>query len=73
MIGFDDFDLASLLAVPLTAVRQPAAELGRSAARLLLDWIRFGSDAEYLSQRVILPTELVIRQSCGCEPPPKLV
>jgi LacI family transcriptional regulator len=73
MIGFDDFDLASLLAVPLTAVRQPAAELGRSAARLLLDWIRFGSDAEYLSPRVILPTELVIRQSCGCEPPPKLV
>jgi LacI family transcriptional regulator len=73
MIGFDDFDLASLLAVPLTAVRQPAAELGRSAARLLLDWIRFGSHAEYLSPRVILPTELVIRQSCGCEPPPKLV
>jgi LacI family transcriptional regulator len=73
MIGFDDFDLASLLAVPLTAVRQPAAELGRSAARLLLDWIRFGLHAEYLSPRVILPTELVIRQSCGCEPPPKLV
>jgi LacI family transcriptional regulator len=72
MIGFDDFDLASLLAVPLTAVRQPAAELGRSAARLLLDWIRFGSHAEHLSPRVILPTELVIRQSCGCEPPPKL-
>ncbi len=72
IIGFDDLDLASLLAVPLTAVRQPVAELGRSAARLLLDWIRFGSRAEYLSPRVILPTELVIRQSCGCEPPPKL-
>jgi LacI family transcriptional regulator len=73
IIGFDDLDLASLLAVPLTAVRQPVAELGRSAARLLLDWIRFGSRAEYLSPRVILPTELVIRQSCGCEPPPKQV
>jgi LacI family transcriptional regulator len=72
IIGFDDFDLASLLAVPLTAVRQPAAELGRSAARLLLDWIRSGSQAEYLSPRVLLPTELVIRQSCGCEPPPKI-
>lgn len=72
IIGFDDFDLASLLAVPLTAVRQPAAELGRSAARLLLDWIRFGSHGEYLSPRVILPTELIIRQSCGCRPPPKI-
>ena len=73
IIGFDDLDLASLLAVPLTAVRQPVAELGRSAARLLLDWIRFGPGTEYLSPRVILPTELVIRQSCGCEPPPKQV
>jgi LacI family transcriptional regulator len=72
IIGFDDFDLASLLAVPLTAVRQPAAELGRSAARLLLDWIRSGPHAEYLSPRVLLPTELVIRQSCGCEPPAKI-
>ena len=72
IIGFDDFDLASLLAVPLTAVRQPAAELGRSAARLLLDWIWSGSQAGYLSPRVLLPTELVIRQSCGCEPPPKI-
>jgi len=72
IIGFDDFDLASLLAVPLTAVRQPAAELGRSAARLLLDWIRLGAHAEYLSPRVVLPTELIIRQSCGCESPPKI-
>ena len=37
IIGFDDFELASLLAVPLTAVRQPAAELGRSATRMLLE------------------------------------
>jgi LacI family transcriptional regulator len=72
IIGFDDFDLASLLAVPLTAVRQPAAELGRSAARLLLEWIRSGSQADYLSPRVLLPTELVIRRSCGCEPPPRI-
>jgi LacI family transcriptional regulator len=72
IIGFGDFDLAPLLAVPLTAVRQPAAELGRSATRLLLDWIRSGSHAEHLSPRVLLPTELVIRQSCGCEPPPRI-
>jgi len=73
IVGFDDFDLAPLLAVPLTAVRQPAAQLGRSATRLLLEWIRRapGSDLRSLHARVVLPTELVIRRSCGCEPIPR--
>ena len=69
IIGFDDFELAPLLAVPLTAVRQPAAELGRSATRLLLEWVRSrASDARSVHARIVLPTELVIRRSCGCEP-----
>jgi LacI family transcriptional regulator len=68
IVGFDDFELAALLSVPLTAVRQPAAEVGRSATRLLLDWIRSRSpDLRALNQRILLPTELVIRRSCGCE------
>ncbi|MGA7916514.1 MAG: LacI family DNA-binding transcriptional regulator [Candidatus Acidiferrales bacterium] len=68
IIGFDDFEMAGLLSVPLTAVRQPAAELGRSATRMLLDWIRSGSpDLRAVNQRILLPTELVIRRSCGCE------
>jgi LacI family transcriptional regulator len=71
IIGFDDFDLAPLLAVPVTAVRQPAAQLGQSATRVLLDWIRRprGSDASSLQAQIILPTELIIRRSCGCQPP----
>jgi LacI family transcriptional regulator len=67
IIGFDDFEAAPLLAVPLTAVRQPAAELGRSATRLLLDWIRSRSlDTRPVHSRIVLPTELVLRRSCGC-------
>jgi LacI family transcriptional regulator len=67
IIGFDDFEAAPLLAVPLTAVRQPAAELGRSATRLLLDWIRSRSlDSRPVHSRIVLPTELVLRRSCGC-------
>ena len=74
LIGFDDLELASLLAVPLTAVRQPAAELGRSAARLLLDWARAGATEQHaVNPRITLPTELVIRRSCGCEPPRKIL
>lgn len=74
IIGFDDFELAPLLAVPITTVRQPAAQLGQSATHLLLDWIRRsrGPDARSLQTRVILPTELIIRRSCGCEPVPRV-
>ena len=69
IVGFDDFELAPLLAVPLTAVRQPAAQLGQSATRILLDWIHraAGQDTRSLHAHVVLPTELVIRRSCGCE------
>ena len=73
IIGFDDFELAPLLAVPLTAVRQPAAELGRSGTRMLLQWIRSGaSGARSVSLQVVLPTELIIRRSCGCGPERKI-
>ena len=37
IVGFDDIDFAAAAAVPLTSVRQPRQELGRTAARLLLD------------------------------------
>ncbi|HTR66294.1 MAG TPA: LacI family DNA-binding transcriptional regulator [Terriglobales bacterium] len=68
IIGFDDFELAPLLAVPLTAVRQPAAELGRSATRLLLERVHsHPADLRPARTRIVLPTELVIRRSCGCE------
>lgn len=68
IIGFDDFELAPLLAVPLTAVRQPAAELGRSATRLLLERVRsHPADMRPARTRIVLPTELVIRRSCGCK------
>jgi LacI family transcriptional regulator len=68
LVGFDDFELAPLLAVPLTAVRQPAAQLGQSATRILLDWIQGSpSETRSLHAHVVLPTELIIRRSCGCE------
>lgn len=73
VVGFDDFDLGELLAVPLTAVRQPAAELGRSATRLLLEMIHTGTTgADGTGSRIVLPTELIIRRSCGCAAPPRI-
>jgi LacI family transcriptional regulator len=72
MIGFDDLELAPLLDTPLTAVRQPALELGRSAARMLFDMIRHAGDVgmgETPERRIVLPTELILRASCGCNHP----
>lgn len=67
IIGFDDFEMAPLLRVPLTAIRQPAAEMGRTAAELLLEWLRNRhQNRGMLSRRILLPTELIIRRSCGC-------
>ena len=59
--GFDDIPAARQSSVPLTTVRQPVAELGRRAVGLLLRRIE-GAERE----RVVLPTELVTRGSCGC-------
>ena len=56
LAGFDDIPAAA--EVGLTTVRQPIAERGRIAGRMLLD-------PEYTERRVVLPTELVVRSSTG--------
>jgi LacI family transcriptional regulator len=58
VVGFDDVELAELLTRPPTTVSYDAADLGRQAAGLLAG--RLEGDARP-PQRVILPTELVVR------------
>ncbi len=48
---------------PLTTLSLPVVEAGRVAARLLIDWLKFGKPAQ--SQQVLLDFELIIRASCG--------
>ncbi len=59
LAGFDDFELAGLLALPLIVVAYDPVELGREAARLLLD--RVGADwgRRCAPRRVIIPTSVV--------------
>jgi LacI family transcriptional regulator len=65
LIAFDDFDAATLVRPAVTVVRQPVAELGRRATSTLL--ARIGGELpSEPSLRVTSPTELVIRESCGC-------
>jgi DNA-binding LacI/PurR family transcriptional regulator len=60
--GFDDALLSKYLDPPLTTVHAPIEESGRIAAEMLLRLIQTGQ-AEPLT---LLPTELIIRRSCGC-------
>jgi DNA-binding LacI/PurR family transcriptional regulator len=60
VIGFDDFDISRYSEPPLTTVRQPIADAGRTMARQLLGFINGATD---LPTSVILPTELVVRGS----------
>jgi LacI family transcriptional regulator len=63
--GFDNIHPARLADPPLTTVRQPMRTLGERACARLLDRIAHPS----LSPAVqLLPTELVLRSSCGCPP-----
>lgn len=64
LFSFDDFDLADMLTPALSVVRQPAEMLGREAARLLFERLK-GRSAK--ARSLVLPTNLIIRQSCGCK------
>lgn len=61
-IGFDDLPVASLSDVKLTTVRQPISQFGAQAVVTLIDLIENGIKP---SRRVIMDTELIIRESCG--------
>ncbi len=60
LVGFDDFELADLLATPVTVVAQDPAELGRRAAQLL--FARLDGDGGP-SRTVVVPTRLITRGS----------
>jgi LacI family transcriptional regulator len=65
LVGFDDVAFYTLITPPVTAVRQPATELGSMAARLLLQ--RINGEFKASSVRTVLPVTLTIRESCGCK------
>jgi DNA-binding LacI/PurR family transcriptional regulator len=66
VVCFDDMPWAISLRPPLTAVSQPAEELGRTAAQLLLERLK---DPNRLVRQVVLPTRLIVRASCGALTP----
>ena len=64
--GFDDIPMARHLRPQLTTVRQPIQEIGATAFDVLHSMISSGAPAEH---DVVLPTRLILRESCGCPSP----
>lgn len=62
VVGFDDIPTAANSKPPLTTVRQPIQKTGSVAAEMLIERIEH---TQTQPCRIVLPTELVIRDSCG--------
>jgi LacI family transcriptional regulator len=67
VVGWDDVMTARYVEPGLTTVRQPVRELGALAAERLHARI---TSADTVDETQVLPTQLVLRSSCGCAPDP---
>jgi LacI family transcriptional regulator len=61
LVGYDDVEFASVLATPLTSIRQPKYELGRAATELLLDEANNPTTHEH--KHIVYQPELIVRAS----------
>ncbi|GHO81552.1 LacI family transcriptional regulator [Ktedonobacter sp. SOSP1-85] len=64
IVGFDDLPQTTMIFPDLTTIRQPCVELGIRAAEMLIEQLEHDTK-ETKPMHVILPTTLVIRESCG--------
>jgi DNA-binding LacI/PurR family transcriptional regulator len=62
VVGFDDASYARYLTPPLTTIQAPSEKAGLLAAQQLVNLIQTGQAQPF----ILLPTELKVRQSCGC-------
>ena len=65
VVGFDDIKESRYSIPPLTTVKLSFYEYGKRAAEMLLRLLM----GKNVPEQVALPTELVVRQSCGCSDP----
>lgn len=62
IVGFDDIPIAAQSTPPLTTIRQPIEKAGAMAVEIMVDLVE---NPSHSPKRVVLPTELVVRNSCG--------
>ena len=61
LVGFDDMPFAAHMNPPLTTIHQPIEQMGSTAVDLLID--RLHNKLSEPVDRILLPTELIIRDS----------
>jgi DNA-binding LacI/PurR family transcriptional regulator len=62
VVGFDDLGFSAFLTPPLTTVSAPTEAVGQIATEHLFSLF----DKQFPEDVTLLPTELIIRRSCGC-------
>ncbi|HOB16759.1 MAG TPA: substrate-binding domain-containing protein [Defluviitoga sp.] len=62
VVGFDDSPFARYLHPSLTTICQPMYEMGLNAAKLMVEKLE-GKKESRVKRRIILPTEIVVRDS----------
>lgn len=67
LVGFDDMEWYPIFKPAISAVAQPAYQLGQVAAQRLLE--RFAADSVLPCTRVVLPTQLIVRASTAVPSP----
>jgi DNA-binding LacI/PurR family transcriptional regulator len=70
VIGYDDIDIAELLAVPLTTIHYPKYTCGVAATQRLISILKKDNIDKVKSKKIILETSFIERNSCG---PPKKI
>jgi DNA-binding LacI/PurR family transcriptional regulator len=62
VVGFDDVRFATLLPVPLTTIHQPCSDIALTAFHAMRERI---ANPTLPARSLLLPSRLVIRESCG--------
>jgi LacI family transcriptional regulator len=65
LVCFDDVEHLAVLSPFLTVVNQPTEMFGALSAQLLLD--RLASQDAGPRRRIVLPSDLIVRESCGAK------
>jgi len=77
VVAFDDLEMFDIFLPPVTVLRQPIRDLGRTAAEMLFARLKANGDdaADHnrltrqmpeAERNIFLPIEMVLRRSCGC-------
>ncbi|GGA48549.1 putative HTH-type transcriptional regulator MsmR [Paenibacillus physcomitrellae] len=63
LVGIDDIEMAAYMDPPLTTIKIYTEQMGQTAVKMLLERI----EGREVPLKVVLPSKLIIRNSCGAE------